>query len=42
MGQKPEDAKYFIVLFVMRERGRDIFNTLKWDKVRDADENEID
>ena len=42
MGQKAEEEKYSMVLFVVGERGRETFNTWTWQKVCDAAGNEID
>ena len=41
-GQKTEEEKYTTVLFVVGERGREIFNTWTWEKLRDAAGNETD
>jgi hypothetical protein len=42
MKSKTEEEKYSTFLFLIGDRGRDIFNTWSWDKKTDADDEEID
>ena len=40
MRGRTEEEKYSVFLFLIGEQGRDIFNTMEWDKKRDEDGNQ--
>ena len=42
MRGKSEEEKYSVFLFLIGEQGRDIFNTMEWEKKVDAEGNETD
>ena len=42
MKDKSEEERYSTILFVIGERGREIFNTWTWDTVQDEDGNDTD
>ena len=37
-----EEEKYSVFLFLIGEQGRDIFNTIEWDKKVDAQRNKTE
>ena len=42
MRGKTEQEKYSVLLFLIGEQGRDIFNTIEWDKKVDAQRNQTE
>ena len=42
MRRKTEEDKFSVFLFLIREQGRDIFNTMGWDKKVDAQRNQTE
>ena len=42
MRGKSEEEKYSVFLFLIGEQGRDIFNTIEWDKKLDAQGNQTE
>ena len=42
MREKTEEEKYSVFLFLIAEQGRDIFNTMEWDKKVDARGNQAE
>ena len=42
MREKTEEEKYSVFLFLIGEQGRDIFNTMEWDKKVDARGNQAE
>ena len=42
MRGKTEEEKYSVFLFLIGEHGKDIFNTIEWDKKVDAQENQTE
>ena len=42
MRRKTEEEKYSVFLFLIGEQGRDIFNTVEWDKKVDAQGNQAE
>ena len=42
MKGKTEEEKYSVFLFLIGEQGRDVFNTMQWEKKRDEEGNPTD